>query len=139
MFQIHFFYAPLPAKLRWFGSSTWLTATGQRGTRQERRRLNRKHLQVGGGGRTCSSAAVSPFLVVWPDRCHSSAAASSPTPSSPSQDDGGFNSAWVNQQQHQLGTLQSTDQTRREIQEMPSARPPAEDDDDEESECRVSE
>nr|XP_046268456.1 presenilin-1 [Scatophagus argus]XP_046268457.1 presenilin-1 [Scatophagus argus] len=48
-----------------------------------------------------------------------------------SQDDGGFTPSWVNQQQHQMGTLQSTEQTRREIQEMPSARPPAEDDDEE--------
>lgn len=54
------------------------------------------------------------------------------TPSSPSQDDGGFTSTWVSQQEHQLGPLQSTDETRQEIQQMPSARPPAEDDDDEE-------
>uniref|UniRef100_H3CBJ2 Presenilin n=1 Tax=Tetraodon nigroviridis TaxID=99883 RepID=H3CBJ2_TETNG len=57
--------------------------------------------------------------------------ASSPTPSSPSLDDGGFTPSWVSQQEHQLGTLQSTEQSRREIQEMPSARPPAEDDDEE--------
>ncbi|XP_028251631.1 presenilin-1 isoform X3 [Parambassis ranga] len=55
----------------------------------------------------------------------------SPAPSSPSQDDGGFTTSWVNQQQHQLGPLQSTDETRREIQQMPSARPPVEDDDEE--------
>uniref|UniRef100_A0A8C5DTW7 Presenilin n=1 Tax=Gouania willdenowi TaxID=441366 RepID=A0A8C5DTW7_GOUWI len=55
-----------------------------------------------------------------------------PEPSIPSQDDGGFSPNWVNQQQHQLGPLQSTDETRREIQQMPSARPPVEDDDDEE-------
>lgn len=60
----------------------------------------------------------------------------SPAPSSLSHDDGGFTPSWVNQQEHQLGTMQSTEQTRREIQEMPSARPPA-DDDDEESECRA--
>lgn len=47
-------------------------------------------------------------------------------------DDGGFNPLWVNQQQHQLGPLQTTDETRREVQELPSARPPVEDDDDEE-------
>uniref|UniRef100_A0A3Q3VK66 Presenilin n=1 Tax=Mola mola TaxID=94237 RepID=A0A3Q3VK66_MOLML len=56
---------------------------------------------------------------------------SSPTPSGLSQDDGGFTPAWVNQQQHQLGDLHSTDHSRREIQEMPSARPPVEDDDEE--------
>lgn len=58
-------------------------------------------------------------------------AVASPAPSSPSQDDGGFTSNWVNQQEHQLGPLQSTEQTRREIQEMPSARPPVDDDDEE--------
>lgn len=58
-------------------------------------------------------------------------AVSSPTPSSLSQDDGGFTPSWVSQQEHQLGNLQSTEQTRREIQEMPSTRPPAEDDDEE--------
>ncbi|KAM3595105.1 uncharacterized protein V6R79_018160 [Siganus canaliculatus] len=52
-------------------------------------------------------------------------------PSSPTQDDGGFTPSWVNQQQHQLGPLQSTDQSRREIQDMPSARPPVDDDDEE--------
>lgn len=64
-------------------------------------------------------------------------AVSSPTASSLSQDDGGFTPSWVSQQEHQLGTLQSTEQTRRQIQEMPSARPPAEDD-DEESKSRLS-
>uniref|UniRef100_A0A3P9NTQ5 Presenilin n=1 Tax=Poecilia reticulata TaxID=8081 RepID=A0A3P9NTQ5_POERE len=49
----------------------------------------------------------------------------------PSQDDGGFTSSWVSQQEHRLGQLQTTEETRREIQEMPSARPPAEDDDEE--------
>ncbi|KAK5857929.1 hypothetical protein PBY51_011138 [Eleginops maclovinus] len=53
-------------------------------------------------------------------------------PSTLSQDDGGFSSNWVNNQEHQLGTLQTTEQSRREIQEMPSARPPVEDDDDDE-------
>ncbi|XP_015253020.1 presenilin-1 isoform X2 [Cyprinodon tularosa] len=55
----------------------------------------------------------------------------SPPPSSPSQDDGGFTPNWVNQQQHQLGPLQTSEETRREIQQMPSARPPVEDDDEE--------
>lgn len=55
----------------------------------------------------------------------------SPTPSSPSQDDGGFTSNWISNQEHQLGPMQSTDETRREIQQMPSARPPPEDDDEE--------
>ncbi|XP_059209590.1 presenilin-1 isoform X2 [Centropristis striata] len=58
-------------------------------------------------------------------------AVASPAPSSLSQDDGGFTSTWVNQQEHQLGPIQSTEQTRREVQEMPSARPPVEDDDEE--------
>ncbi|TWW72545.1 Presenilin-1 [Takifugu flavidus] len=58
-------------------------------------------------------------------------AVASPTPSSLSQDDGGFTPSWVSQQEHQLGTLQSTEQSRQEIQEMPSARPAAEDDDEE--------
>ncbi|XP_029943086.1 presenilin-1 [Salarias fasciatus] len=59
------------------------------------------------------------------------AAAASPDPSSPSQDDGGFSPGWVTQQQHQLGPLQSTQDSRREVQQMPSARPPPEDDDEE--------
>lgn len=77
----------------------------------------------------------------WPKRNSTEAASpqpeappeavASPAPSSLSQDDGGFNSTWVNQQENQLGELQSTDQTRREIQEMPSARPPVDDDDEE--------
>nr|XP_061843620.1 presenilin-1-like [Nerophis lumbriciformis] len=54
-----------------------------------------------------------------------------PAPSSPSQDDGGFSVSWVSHQEHQLGPLQSTDQSRREIQEMPSDRPPVEDDEEE--------
>ncbi|CAJ1074711.1 presenilin-1 [Xyrichtys novacula] len=58
-------------------------------------------------------------------------AVASPAPSSLSQDDGGFTPTWVNQQQHQLGPIQSTEDTRREIQEMPSARPPVDDDDEE--------
>uniref|UniRef100_A0A8C6L3Z2 Presenilin n=1 Tax=Nothobranchius furzeri TaxID=105023 RepID=A0A8C6L3Z2_NOTFU len=58
-------------------------------------------------------------------------AVASPAPASPSPDDGGFTSTWINQQQHQLGPLQSTEETRREIQQMPSARPPVEDDDEE--------
>ncbi|XP_044023457.1 presenilin-1 [Siniperca chuatsi] len=58
-------------------------------------------------------------------------AVASPAPSSLSQDDGGFTPSWVNQQEHQLGPIQSTEVTRREIQQMPSARPPVEDDDEE--------
>ncbi|KAM6912505.1 presenilin-1 [Xenentodon cancila] len=58
-------------------------------------------------------------------------AAASPAPSSPSQDDGGFSSSWISQQEHRLGPLQSTESSRREIQQMPSARPPMEDDDEE--------
>uniref|UniRef100_A0A3Q4G9Z6 Presenilin n=1 Tax=Neolamprologus brichardi TaxID=32507 RepID=A0A3Q4G9Z6_NEOBR len=60
-----------------------------------------------------------------------SAPLASPVPSSPSQDDGGFTQSWVSQQEHRLGPLQSTDETRREIQQMPSARPPVEEDDEE--------
>lgn len=48
------------------------------------------------------------------------------------EDDGGFSTAWVGQQEQQLGPLQSTEETRRQIQEMPSARPPVAMDDDEE-------
>lgn len=55
----------------------------------------------------------------------------SQAPASPSQDDGGFTSTWVNQQVNQLGTLQSTEESRRVVQEMPSARPPVDDDDEE--------
>uniref|UniRef100_UPI0037E75E7A presenilin-1 n=1 Tax=Semicossyphus pulcher TaxID=241346 RepID=UPI0037E75E7A len=55
----------------------------------------------------------------------------SPAPSGLSQDDGGFTPNWVDQQQHQLGPIQSTVETRQEIQQMPSARPPVEDDDEE--------
>ncbi|XP_054653266.1 presenilin-1 isoform X3 [Dunckerocampus dactyliophorus] len=58
-------------------------------------------------------------------------AVASPVPSSPSQDDGGFTSSWVSHQEHQLGPLESTEQSRREIQQMPSDRPPVEDDDEE--------
>ncbi|CAB1449636.1 unnamed protein product [Pleuronectes platessa] len=76
----------------------------------------------------------------WPKRNSTEAASpqqvpqeavASPGPSSPSQDDGGFTSNWVNLQEHQLGALQSTDDTRREVQEMPSDRPPVDDDDEE--------
>lgn len=58
-------------------------------------------------------------------------AVASPEPSSPSRDDGGFNSNWISHQEHQLGPLQSTEETRREIQQMPSARPPPDDDEEE--------
>ncbi|XP_062378773.1 presenilin-1 [Sardina pilchardus] len=52
------------------------------------------------------------------------------TPSSPGEDDGGFTTTWVGTQEQQLGPLQSTDDTRREIQEMPSARPLMDDDEE---------
>ncbi|TRZ02670.1 hypothetical protein DNTS_024403 [Danionella cerebrum] len=48
------------------------------------------------------------------------------------EEDGGFTSSWVDQQQQRLGPLQSTVESRRQIQEMPSARPPPIDEDDEE-------
>lgn len=73
-------------------------------------------------GRTLAPCAHACPLIV---------AVASPTPSSLSQDDGGFTPSWVSQQEHQLGTLQSTEQSRQEIQEMPSARPAAEEDDEE--------
>ncbi|XP_023998171.2 presenilin-1, partial [Salvelinus sp. IW2-2015] len=60
-----------------------------------------------------------------------------PAPLSPPEDDGGFTPNWMGHQEHQLGPLQSTDDTRREIQQLPSARPPVMDDDDEESEYRT--
>ncbi|XP_061700139.1 presenilin-1 isoform X2 [Syngnathoides biaculeatus] len=53
------------------------------------------------------------------------------SPSSLSGDDGGFTPSWVSQQEHQLGPMQSTEDTRREIQQMPSDRPPVEEDDEE--------
>ncbi|XP_072555173.1 presenilin-1 [Paramormyrops kingsleyae] len=53
-------------------------------------------------------------------------------PDQQAEDDGGFTTSWVGQQQHQLGNLQSTEDTRREIQGMPSARPSANPSDDEE-------
>nr|XP_023683243.1 presenilin-1 [Paramormyrops kingsleyae] len=53
-------------------------------------------------------------------------------PDQQAEDDGGFTTSWVGQQQHQLGNLQSTEDTRREIQGMPSARPSADPSDDEE-------
>ncbi|XP_061552834.1 presenilin-1 isoform X3 [Phycodurus eques] len=53
------------------------------------------------------------------------------SPSGLSGDDGGFTPSWVSQQEHQLGPIQSTEDTRREIQQMPSDRPPVEDDDEE--------
>ncbi|KAM6917960.1 presenilin-1 [Lycodopsis pacificus] len=78
----------------------------------------------------------------WPPKRNSAEAAAPqqeapeavapPAPPITLSDDGGFNPMWVNQQQHQLGPLQTTDETRREVQELPSARPPVEDDDDEE-------
>ncbi|CAL8274300.1 unnamed protein product [Merluccius merluccius] len=58
--------------------------------------------------------------------------ASAAPPTSPQEDNSGFSQDWVTQQQNQLGPLQSTEETRRQIQEMPSDRPPVDDDDDEE-------
>uniref|UniRef100_A0A8C1NF57 Presenilin n=1 Tax=Cyprinus carpio TaxID=7962 RepID=A0A8C1NF57_CYPCA len=52
-------------------------------------------------------------------------------PTAQPEDDGGFTPAWVNQQQHQLGPMQSTEDSRREIQELPSARPPPVEDEEE--------
>ncbi|KAF6724033.1 Presenilin-1 [Oryzias melastigma] len=57
--------------------------------------------------------------------------AESPPPVSLSQDDGGFTPSWVSQQEHQLGQLQSTEESRRQIQQMPTARPPTEEDEEE--------
>ncbi|XP_037097196.1 presenilin-1 [Syngnathus acus] len=59
------------------------------------------------------------------------AAASPVSSSSPTGDNGGFTTSWMSHQEHQLGNLQSTDDSRREIQQMPSDRPPVEDDDEE--------
>ncbi|KAJ3613134.1 hypothetical protein NHX12_019386 [Muraenolepis orangiensis] len=58
-------------------------------------------------------------------------AAASPSTSA-REDDSGFNRDWVSQQQNQLGALETTEETRRQIQEMPSDRPPVDEDDDEE-------
>ncbi|XP_029316858.1 presenilin-1 [Cottoperca gobio] len=69
---------------------------------------------------------------VAPPQLEAPEAVASPAPAGLSQDDGGFNSNWVNQQEHQLGPLSTTEQTRREVQEMPSTRPPVEDEDEEE-------
>lgn len=76
------------------------------------------------GPKRNSTEATSPQQEAQP-------AVASPGPSSPSQDDGGFTSNWISHQEHQLGNLQSTEETRREIQQMPSARPPPDDDDEE--------
>ncbi|KAG7274679.1 hypothetical protein CRUP_004603 [Coryphaenoides rupestris] len=69
---------------------------------------------------------------IFPALIYSLAVAGSPPPPPTSPDNSGFSADWVNQQQQQLGPLQSTEETRRQIQEMPSDRPPVEDDDDEE-------
>lgn len=111
---------------RWCGSSTLQTRTGQTGTLQARQHLPRRPKNV-------SLCLVVPFRqYIWTVFSRLSffvfKAVASPTPS---QDDGGFTASWVSQQEHQLGNLQSTEETRREIQEMPSARPPPEDDDEE--------
>ncbi|XP_051775882.1 presenilin-1 isoform X2 [Erpetoichthys calabaricus] len=46
------------------------------------------------------------------------------------EDDGGFSSQWVDEQSDVLGTSESTEETRREIQQMPNSRPPADQNDD---------
>uniref|UniRef100_A0A3B4DRJ6 Presenilin n=1 Tax=Pygocentrus nattereri TaxID=42514 RepID=A0A3B4DRJ6_PYGNA len=52
-------------------------------------------------------------------------------PTAHPEEDGGFTAEWVGQQEQQLGQMQSTEESRREIQQLPSARPPAVDDDEE--------
>lgn len=47
------------------------------------------------------------------------------------EDDGGFTNEWVGQQEQRLGPIQSTEESRREIQQMASAHPPPPDDDEE--------
>lgn len=83
------------------------------------------------GRLVCDCGLQGRTLAPYSHVCPLIVAVASPTPSSLSQDDGGFTPSWVSQQEHQLGTLQSTEHSRREIQEMPSARPAAEDDDEE--------
>ncbi|XP_076833920.1 presenilin-1 isoform X2 [Brachyhypopomus gauderio] len=53
-------------------------------------------------------------------------------PTAQPEDEAGFTSEWVDQQHRRLGTLHSTDESRREIQQMASSRPPPPTDDDEE-------
>ncbi|XP_052010000.1 presenilin-1-like [Xyrauchen texanus] len=58
-------------------------------------------------------------------------------PTAQPEDDAGFTPAWVDHQQHQLGPMQSTEESRQEIQQMPSERPPPVDDDDDDEERGV--
>ncbi|XP_069016805.1 presenilin-1 [Embiotoca jacksoni] len=59
------------------------------------------------------------------------AAAPPASPATMSNEEGGFTPNWISHQEHQLGPMQSTEETRREIQQMPSARPPVDEDDEE--------
>ncbi|KAL6477505.1 hypothetical protein MHYP_G00133400 [Metynnis hypsauchen] len=52
-------------------------------------------------------------------------------PTAQPEEDGGFTAEWVGQQEQQLGQMQSTEESRREIQQLASARPPAVDDEEE--------
>lgn len=124
-------------QLRWCGSSTWRTRTGQTGIRQKQLHLNRSLKKVTGSSKRLTEHKSDASWLIFSNCvivCLLSAPVASPAPSSPSQDDGGFTQSWVSHQEHQLGPLQSTDDTRREVQQMPSARPPVEED-DEESKC----
>lgn len=47
------------------------------------------------------------------------------------EEEGGFTADWVGQQEQRLGPMQSTEESRRQIQQMPSARPPPADDEEE--------
>ncbi|XP_051942547.1 presenilin-1 [Hippocampus zosterae] len=73
----------------------------------------------------------SPTDATSPQPEHQEGTAPPASPPGPSGDNGGFTPSWVTQQEHQLGHIQSTEDSRREIQQMPSDRPPVEDDDEE--------
>ncbi|MGH0126358.1 UNVERIFIED_CONTAM: hypothetical protein FKN15_027421 [Acipenser sinensis] len=55
-----------------------------------------------------------------------------PSQSTQGPDDGGFTTDWELRQQETLGHVGSSEETRRQVQEMPSARPPAIQSDDSE-------
>ncbi|MGH0181770.1 UNVERIFIED_CONTAM: hypothetical protein FKN15_006065 [Acipenser sinensis] len=55
-----------------------------------------------------------------------------PSQSTQGPDDGGFTTDWELRQQETLGHMESSEETRRQVQEMPSARPPAIQSDDSE-------
>ncbi|KAG5857888.1 hypothetical protein ANANG_G00024180 [Anguilla anguilla] len=74
--------------------------------------------------------APAPAPAPAPEPAPATAPASGPPLAQQGEDDGGFTSDWVGHQQQQLGPLQSTDETRRTVQQLPSARPPAEDDEE---------